>query len=162
KRDNPTHSANLDYPADGMSPQIRDLPLDPQKWADLYAQHGIKHDFQKKDPNNPFYESERGSVPFRVRQIFEEMVARVKSRDREGYLCAAGILAHYAGDACQPLHGTIHFNDEGCHSPYETAMLSRHRGDLIGVVKTALHGRTAPANIADGPAAAAAVMDLMK
>ena len=66
------------------------------------------------------------------------------------YLCAAGLLAHYVGDACQPLHGsmladgykdrpttqTVNHRDgtteeveshlgAGVHSAYETAMIDR-------------------------------------
>lgn len=89
------------------------------------------------------------------------MIQFVKNGDRESYVCAAGILAHYVGDSCQPLHGTIHFNEAGSHSPFEGAMLMRHRGDVPDQVKKALNNRTGAADIANGAAAAQATVDLM-
>jgi hypothetical protein len=45
-----------------------------------------------------------GLLPFRVWQIFDEMVGFVKAGKEAEFLTAAGVLAHYVGDACQPLH----------------------------------------------------------
>ena len=48
------------------------------------------------------------------------------------FVCAAGILAHYIGDACQPLH-TSQLHDgpagehSGVHSAFETTMLDKLR-----------------------------------
>jgi hypothetical protein len=47
---------------------------------------------------------QEGLLPFRVWQIFEEMVRFLAAREVEPFVAAAGILAHYLGDASQPLH----------------------------------------------------------
>jgi hypothetical protein len=41
-------------------------------------------------------------LPFRCWQIYNEMVAAVKAGDMTRFVCAAGILSHYVGDACHP------------------------------------------------------------
>ena len=45
-----------------------------------------------------------GTLPFRVWQIWEDMVGFLKKKDTIRFVAAAGILAHYVGDASQPLH----------------------------------------------------------
>jgi hypothetical protein len=47
---------------------------------------------------------EEGALPFRVWQIWEDMVAYLKARDVARFVAAAGAMAHYVGDASQPLH----------------------------------------------------------
>lgn len=47
---------------------------------------------------------QEGLLPFRVWQIWKEMVGFLRNRDVERFVAAAGILAHYVGDASQPLH----------------------------------------------------------
>ena len=47
---------------------------------------------------------DEGTLPFRVWQIWEDMVRYLKAKDTLRFVAAAGILAHYVGDAAQPLH----------------------------------------------------------
>jgi hypothetical protein len=47
---------------------------------------------------------EEGVLPFRVWQLWDAMVASLKQKDVLRFVAAAGVLAHYAGDASQPLH----------------------------------------------------------
>jgi len=48
---------------------------------------------------------EEGVLPFRVWQIWDAMVSYLKKdRDVLRFVAAAGVLAHYVGDASQPLH----------------------------------------------------------
>jgi hypothetical protein len=42
-------------------------------------------------------------LPFRVWQIYKKMVEFVAAGDVASFVAAGGILAHYVGDACQPL-----------------------------------------------------------
>ena len=74
-----------------------------------------------------------GALPFRVWQGFELMVDSLRKGDLLTFLCAAGCMAHYVGDACQPLHVSRlhHGNPENAtsttkkvHSTYETDMLN--------------------------------------
>jgi hypothetical protein len=73
-----------------------------------------------------------GSLPFRVWQIFDYMVS---ARNASEFLCAAGILGHYVGDSCQPLHSSMHSDgldgaSTGVHSTYEELMIDRYAPDL--------------------------------
>ena len=45
-----------------------------------------------------------GYLPFRVWQIYRSMVASLKKGDVKDFLAAAGVLAHYVGDAGMPFH----------------------------------------------------------
>jgi hypothetical protein len=47
---------------------------------------------------------EEGTLPFRVWQLWEDMVTYLKAKDVSHFAAAAGVLAHYVGDASQPLH----------------------------------------------------------
>lgn len=47
---------------------------------------------------------EEGVLPFRVWQIWDAMVAYLKAKDVLRFVAAAGVMAHYVGDASQPLH----------------------------------------------------------
>ena len=76
-----------------------------------------------------------GSLPFRVWQVFNEMLAARKAGSAPRFLAACGVLAHYIGDACQPLHGSIHSDGldgarTGVHSAYEDKMIDKRAADL--------------------------------
>jgi hypothetical protein len=45
-----------------------------------------------------------GCLPFRVWQIWKAMVESLENEDVLRFVAAAGVLAHYVGDASQPLH----------------------------------------------------------
>jgi hypothetical protein len=47
---------------------------------------------------------DEGALPFRVWQIWDAMVNYLEQRDVLRFVAAAGVLAHYVGDASQPLH----------------------------------------------------------
>lgn len=69
------------------------------------------------DPPNDIH---RGILPFRAWQFFDRMRDYVAAGEAAEFLTAAGILAHYVGDASQPLHGSIHadgFEDEQPDAP---------------------------------------------
>jgi hypothetical protein len=99
--EHPNHYADIDQP-DGDGKTLRDVTLSNisnmsvavlAKW---YADEG------QADVRS------QGLLPFRVWQIFDEMVKQLKAHNNTKFLCAAGVLAHYVGDACQPLHGSYH------------------------------------------------------
>lgn len=119
---------------------------------------------------NDFYESikakQRGAVPFRVWQIYDEMVEFVRQKKITEYFCAAGVLAHYIGDCGQPLHVSRlhHGHHEGeadVHSVYETQMLNRFREDYFKRLNQALAGKKATPEVKGGHAAAVSVVRLM-
>ena len=111
------------------SGKIKDTWVDVTKWLDYY---------QKLDTAKPENKPRLGGLPFRVWQMYNEMVAILKGNDTVGikltkFVCAGGTMAHYVGDACQPLH-ISHLHDgypdgqgEGVHSAYETNLLDVYK-----------------------------------
>jgi hypothetical protein len=86
-------------------------------------------------------------------------------------------VAHYVGDACQPLHISFMFNGEpvvgddgkttkrgnGVHSAYESTMLTQHSVELLDLLKEELDKpATAITPPSNGNKAAIAVVELMK
>ena len=131
----------------------------PADWSEFYDALG-----------RTIPDKQRGALPFRVWQSYAAMVALVDAGDVAGYVAAAGTLAHYVGDACQPLHvSRLHHGRPGrpdetkVHSVYETTMLDRHAAELIEKVNRALRGRKVPGAdlFAGGRAAADATVALM-
>lgn len=124
---------------------------------------------------NRFYESlgaapkDRGALPFRVWQIYKSMVESVINGKLAEFICAGGILSHYVGDACQPLHVSfLHHGrpgfpkEEEVHSVYETKMLDRFATELIAGVNAEIKNRKAKADVKGGHQAAVSVIELMR
>ncbi|MEZ5330879.1 MAG: S1/P1 Nuclease [Thermoanaerobaculia bacterium] len=141
--DKANHFADMDEPGAGefagktLLELWREDPgtLAPATWSAFYDSLGETTD------------SHRGALPFRVRQLYREMVDAVRARDMLRYVGAAGVLAHYVGDACQPLHVSSlhhgrpgHPEEERVHSIYETSMLDRFRVELVEAINDALDG----------------------
>ena len=156
----PNHFADMDQPSpDGDT--LLDLTktasnIDPDVWNSFYD--SVK-DLMSGDPIEPKH---RGLLPFRVWQIFNGMCDFVADGDAERFVCAAGVLTHYLGDACQPLHiSYLHDGDplrpvdytfqsgkkagqteqrptgQGVHSAYEDKMVFVHRKEILaGLMKT--------------------------
>ena len=99
----PNHFADLDEPPpDGKTPILLELCRNK---ANIHPEVWIAHARTFKKPGSKADPAKAaGLLPFRVWQIFDEMVDFVKAGKEAEYLTAAGVLAHYIGDACQPLH----------------------------------------------------------
>jgi len=144
---------NTDFDGKTLLDLCRDeANVDPLVWQRFYESLGVR-------PKN------QGALPFRVWQIFDAMVAAVHNSDMPRYVCAAGILAHYVGDACQPLHISHlhHGADEegkGVHAAYETQMLNRFTLDLVQRVARVPH-KVLPL-VGTGREAAIATIALMR
>ena len=111
----------------------------------------------------------RGALPFRVAEMYEAMVKFVAAGNLTKYVATAGLLAHYVGDACQPLHVSFlhhgrpgHPEESDVHSIYETTLLDRRTVELVDGVNHALANKTLPAPIVGGAAAANRVVTLMR
>lgn len=134
---------------------------------------------------------EEGTLPLRVWQIWDEMVRFLRAGDVRRFVTAAGILAHYVGDASQPLHGSyLHHGRPPMrqrhgrrypfprdhqrfqefketrrakiHSVYEQTMLEIEPGVMLRRVDETLAGRPdSTAPIARGHDAAVATIRLM-
>jgi S1/P1 Nuclease len=180
--EHPTHYADIDEPRERDGKTLRELCLaDPRRvdvgfWQSFYDEQG--HTDQKS----------RGLLPFRVWQFFDEMVDAVRSKKLDRFVAAAGLVSHYVGDACQPLHGSMYADgyadqetdiehrkegtDEiytekshvgaGVHSAYETSMIDRYAGEIVrGLSERAGRKPKKLPPIRTGHQAAMAVIHLM-
>jgi len=174
--EHPTHYCDIDEPGpDGQTLRAKCMAdprnVDVEVWRAFYTETGHTQP------------AARGCLPFRVWQFYDAMVALASAGDYAGYLCAAGLLAHYVGDACQPLHGSIYADGdphyvhphttrggktvmvkrgEGVHSAFETDMVDRHAAELFPAIEAKLAGHwpRQPA-IKSGHDAAVATVRLM-
>src|SRR6516162_7770105 len=163
--ENWNHYADIDLPgADGKTL----LDLYNQSPANL--NYGVWNNFYKnaKPPAKSTHKSNaQGAVPFRVWQIFGHLVDYAKKGDAARFLTAAGCLAHYVGDACQPLHSSQHSDgldgaSTGVHSTYEDNMVDAHADDIAAGFSKAVSSLTfQPRSVKNPRDAAKAVMDLM-
>jgi hypothetical protein len=174
--ENPNHYADMDFKGpdgktlDDLSKTANDL--EAQAWRDYYHSVGWNA------------VSARGLLPFRVWQIYKAMVGYA-STDLARFVTAAGVLAHYVGDACQPLHSSYLSDGDpsrnpdgspataplsngkgfgnGVHTAYEEAALNAAVDSLIPGVETAIGtGSHRLALITGGRAAGFAAVKLMR
>jgi hypothetical protein len=136
-------------------------------------------DFDRKmDAVKPIYRTNRdgqkvlrpreGALPFRVWQMYKQMIASLSDRKIDEFIVAGGTMAHYVGDACQPLHVSyLHHgadpSESAVHSDYETKLIDVKRGDLFAGVD-AIKTQVSKAQMIglDGREAAKLVLHLMK
>jgi hypothetical protein len=136
---------------------------------------------------HPDEDESRGLLPFRVWQIYKAMVGFVSAGDVKSFVCAAGILSHYVGDSCQPLHISYLFNGDpdrakkgqvrdpnggtkmgmiplgkGVHASYEDDMVDRHVDLLMPQVQKLAASSALPKSVTGGKNAAVAVVHLMQ
>ena len=140
--ENPNHFADVDMPGgDGQSllEICGDPPnLDLEEWITFYKNAKPPKDSPPGRNGGPAT-LQHGCLPFRVWQIFAAMQQFAAADDAVKFLCAAGIIAHYVGDACQPLHGSQHSDGlfgarTGVHSTYEDHMVELHADDIASGV----------------------------
>jgi hypothetical protein len=162
--DGNNHFADMDQPAQSG-------PFKGKTLLDLCATHpanvdpNIWLDFYKAVPGtNP------GALPFRVWQGYNLMVAALQAGDVMTFVCVAGCVAHYVGDACQPLHiSRLHHNDpqhqtatgKKVHSVYETEMLNEHAQDIVDGIVAQLAHASVTGSFTGGHGAAVRVIRLM-
>jgi hypothetical protein len=164
-KEGPNHFADVDAVSPGpqfTGKSLLDLTrksrnIDPAVWDSFYDELNENSDTK----------TEKGLLPFRVWQIYQDMVSFVKERKVADFVCAAGVLAHYIGDACQPLH-TSQFHDGpvgqsiGVHSMFENTMLDSRPDELVVAVESAIGNRKAKKDVASGKEAAASVIQLFR
>jgi hypothetical protein len=154
KFEGPNHFADMDQPRDDGK-TLLDLCkepefIDPDKWIEFYDS------VVDLGSGEAIASEHRGLLPFRVWQIFDAMVEYAGIGDTDSFVCAAGTLTHYIGDACQPLHiSYLHDGDplrsvdhvlssgerkgeteqrifgKGVHAGYEDDMVSAHRKEVL-------------------------------
>jgi hypothetical protein len=163
-KDGPTHFADMDQEGFGKfaGKTLLDLcksakNIDVRVWDEFYTilNQNVEGNVQ------------RGSLPFRVWQIYDEMVGFVRDGKLVDFVCAAGILAHYVGDACQPLH-TSQLHDgpsgehTGVHSAFETTMLDKFAVDVVTGVNAAVGTAKVKGTLTGGVQAAESVIALVR
>ena len=158
----PNHFADMDQPDPNGKTLLelcRDDPktfIDPRKWAAFYDS------VTDLESGDAIAEKYRGLLPFRVWQTFDAMVEFAAADKPREFVCAAGTLTHYIGDACQPLHiSYLHDGDplrlveytftrgerkgqtemrrfgKGVHGGYEDTMISAFREKVLaGLLST--------------------------
>lgn len=174
------HFADMDKP-DSHGKTLLDLcaqskaNIDPTVWMTYYNDPKVK-------------DQSKGLLPFRCWQIYNEMVSAVKTGNATRFVCAAGILSHYVGDSCQPLHISYMFNGDpahtetvsvtkkgvttsvvqpvakGAHSAYEDGLVNFHSPEIISSLQKKFKNKThgLPLNKDQGFGAAEAVVNLMQ
>ena len=164
-QENWNHYADIDLPgADGKT-LLDNYLADPkslnyQAWMNFYKHAPLPSASTSKTINY-------GALPFRVWQIFAQLVQYAKQSDGARFLTAAGCLAHYVGDSCQPLHSSQHSDglngaSTGVHSTYEDNMVDAYADQISAGIATAVENLTfVPRNISSPWEAGMAVMDLM-
>lgn len=156
--EHPNHYADIDFPySEGKS--LRQLCLSnsdtyfkPQAFLDYYEWLAESEPELGDGKLDAF---RQGLLPFRIWQFFDQLKATAGT-DIVEFVAAAGLVAHYWGDACQPLHGSVYADGDptrtktithpkthkeetvayaaGVHSAYETAMIDRFRKPLFNKI----------------------------
>ena len=165
--EHPTHYADIDEPRSTDGKTLRQLCMadptlvDVEAWQEFYSSLG------HSDP------ADRGLLPFRVWQFYDEMVDAAAAGDAARFVCAAGLVSHYVGDASQPLHGsyladgvpatpTAPALGQGVHSAYESSMVDAFSAEILaGLQATLTHRGAEQGQILSGHDAAVAVVRLM-
>jgi hypothetical protein len=136
-------------------------------------------DFDRKmDQAKPVFHTNRagedelrpreGALPFRVWQMYKQMIASLNNGKVDEFIVAGGTMAHYVGDACQPLHiSFLHHgadpSEAGVHADYETKLIDRKATELFDGVD-AIDQKVRPGDLIgpNGKDAAKFVLQLMK
>lgn len=183
------HYADIDFPLPWLGRSLLDESLDKGNFsADFWLAQFSRLKAMGCGP-------EEGTLPFRVWQIWDEMAASLrKAGDRRSLLrffVAAGLLAHYVGDASMPFHCSYlhhgrlpmveidgspypvaHSSDEYAaysktaeakiHSVFDETIMEVDTSGALDAVNAALERSKAAGGIADGKRAAIAVLELMR
>ena len=160
----PNHFADMDQPNAALGGKTLlgmfeddKASVDPAVWLDFYE--------KLAPPTTP---NHMGLVPFRVAELYKVAVEALKGStpDVASGLCALGVMAHYVGDACQPLHASMLHDgateaDKGVHAAYEDDMLDTNRPEMIEALGKALADVKPKPHVKGHRAAGLAVVELM-
>jgi len=191
--EHPNHYADIDAPFGPNGETWRKMCLDDhakvtaEAWEKFYAESAQKAEDAGNADLAKQYRSKlkQGLLPFRVWQFSDAMTELVGGQDVVGFLAAAGLCAHYVGDASQPLHGSVLADGdpsqqvtrehprsgevetvkygEGVHSAYETAMVALKSVDLLKAIGQLVQNQSPHGHplCKTGKACAVAVLELM-
>ena len=162
--ENWNHYADIDLPGAGgdtlTAKYLKDeTTLNYSNWLAFYKGAPVPSASTQKT-------NAQGALPFRVWQIVASLIEFAK-KDGASFLAAAGCLAHYVGDACQPLHSSQHSDglngaSTGVHSTYEDNMVDAYADQIAAGIGRAIASLTfKPRPIRSPRDAAKTAMDLM-
>jgi len=129
KTEGSNHYADMDESNENVyeGKTLLDLCLDESNididvWKDFYG---------KLDEADPKDRARDGILPFRIWQIYNQMVKSLKDGKVDEFICAGGIVSHYLGDTTIPLHVSyLHSGIPGqetkVHSDYENGLLDKN------------------------------------
>lgn len=107
--ENPNHYADADTPSLGGANLFQICDTKDRLTVEVWTTYYDNIDWQALKLERPV---SRGLICFRVWQIFDYMVEALEKRRADKFIFAAGVLAHYVGDACQPLHSSYMSNGD--------------------------------------------------
>jgi len=133
---------------EGNEAYVREHAIDPDLWVIAGRPGEAPNHFLDIDAFGPFpfdqvplveadhlarhgaQAAERGRVPWRVGDVYRELVTAFAAGDEARVLERAAVLGHYVGDAHVPLHSVVNYNGQltdqkGVHARWETALLAR-------------------------------------
>ena len=79
--------------------------------------------------------AEKGRLPWRLAEAYDDLVDALRARDAERVLRAASTVGHYLGDAHVPLHAVTNYDGQltgqvGVHARWEDDLIDRNASDL--------------------------------
>jgi hypothetical protein len=175
--DESNHFADIDerHPTVFNNKTLLELSLaDPDKnltlqtWIEFDAKMDtVKPNFKVDRAGNKTPRPREGALPFRVWQMYKLLIEAAREGDVLEFVAIAGTMAHYVGDACQPLHiSFLHHgrdaSETAVHSDYETKMIDKKSAELFKGVNAIQNKVKASELIGEDPKdAAKAVIGLM-
>ena len=83
---------------------------------------------------------EKGRVPWRVAELYRELVDAFRARDSRRALEAAATLGHYVADSHVPLHAVLNYDGQltgqpGVHGRWESALVERFERQIMARVR---------------------------
>src|SRR3990172_7989310 len=81
----------------------------------------------------------KGRAPWRVAEVYRELVAAFKAKDPARAMERAAVLGHYLGDIHVPLHAVVNYDGKetgqaGVHSRWESGLVDRFERQLEAAV----------------------------
>ena len=156
----------------GNADYLREHSLDPDLWAIANVPGERPNHFLDLDafgaypfPAIPIDEAEhlarhgpeareRGRLPWRVAEVYRELVAAFRAGDPARALERAAVLGHYVADGHVPLHAVLNYDGQltgqkGVHSRWETELFTRFERQIVPAVRPPAAERVAdPAALA--------------
>ena len=118
---------------------LQDHACDPDRWRNTDSSEPPRHyleidwvtpiesyprDWSRAQVQLGVYATRNGIVPWRVEEMYAQLVAAFAANDQAQILDKAFVLSHYVTDAFSLLHNTRFFDPNGLHARWESDMLA--------------------------------------